>query len=157
LTVRVVDPDGGHGIYTIDEALALAKSYDLDLVEIAANVDPPVCKITDFGKYRYELQKKEKEARKKQHNVTLKEIRFRPHTDKHDFDFKTRHAQEFLEQGHKVKAWVQFRGRDIVYKDAGRELLSRFSEALSEVAKTDQAPKMEGRRMTIILAPEGGK
>jgi len=131
----------------------LAQRFGLDLVEIAPNLDPPVCKIVDFGKFRYEQQKKVKEARKKQHNVTLKEIRFRPHTDKHDFDFKTRHAREFLEQGHKVKAWVQFRGRDIVYKDAGRELLSRFSEELGDIAKTDQAPKMEGRRMTTILAP----
>ena len=149
----MVDPNGGHGIYTIDEALDLARKFELDLVEIAPNLDPPVCKIVDFGKYRYELQKKEKEARKKQHNVTLKEIRFRPHTDTHDFDFKTRHAREFLEQGHKVKAWVQFRGRDIVYKDAGRDLLNRFSEALGEVSKVDQAPKMEGRRMTTILTP----
>ena len=151
--MRVVDPDGGHGIYTIDEALELAQRYGLDLVEIAPSLDPPVCKIVDFGKYRYEIQKKEKEARKKQHNVTLKEIRFRPHTDKHDFEFKTRHAREFLEQGHKVKAWVQFRGRDIVYKDAGRELLGRFSEELNEVSKVDQSPKMEGRRMTTILTP----
>ncbi len=151
--MRVVDPDGGHGIYTIDEALELAQRFGLDLVEIAPNLDPPVCKIVDFGKFRYEQQKKVKEARKKQHNVTLKEIRFRPHTDKHDFDFKTRHAREFLEQGHKVKAWVQFRGRDIVYKDAGRDLLSRFSEELDDISKLDQAPKMEGRRMTTILAP----
>jgi len=151
--VRVVDPDGGHGIYTLDEALELAQGFGLDLVEIAPNLDPPVCKIVDFGKFRYEQQKKQKEARKKQHNVTLKEIRFRPHTDKHDFDFKTRHARAFLEQGHKVKAWVQFRGRDIVYKDAGRDLLSRFSEELGDISKLDQAPKMEGRRMTTILAP----
>lgn len=152
--MRVVDPDGDHGIFTIDEALEKAQSYGLDLVEIAPNLDPPVCKIIDFGKYRYEQQKKEKEARKKQHNVTLKEIRFRPHTDTHDFDFKTRHAKEFLEQGHKVKAWVQFRGRDIVYKDAGRELLDRFTEKLEDVSKVDQAPKMEGRRMTTILTPD---
>lgn len=131
----------------------MAQRFGLDLVEIAPNLDPPVCKIVDFGKFRYEQQKKVKEARKKQHNVTLKEIRFRPHTDKHDFDFKTRHAREFLEQGHKVKAWVQFRGRDIVYKDAGRDLLSRFSEELDDISKLDQAPKMEGRRMTTILAP----
>ncbi len=151
--MRVVDPDGGHGIYTIDEALELAQKFQLDLVEIAPNLDPPVCKIVDFGKFRYEQQKKVKEARKKQHNVTLKEIRFRPHTDKHDFDFKTRHAKEFLEQGHKVKAWVQFRGRDIVYKEVGRELLTRFTEELDDISKIDQSPKMEGRRMTTILAP----
>lgn len=151
--MRVVDPDGKHGIYTIDEALALAKQFGMDLVEIAPEVDPPVCKIVDFGKYRYEVQKKQKEAKKKQHSVTLKEIRFRPHTDTHDFDFKTRHAREFLEQGNKVKAWVQFRGRDIVYKDSGRELLTRFTEALDDVSKIDQPPKMEGRRMTTVLSP----
>ena len=151
--MRVVDPEGGHGIYTIDEALELAQKYELDLVEIAPNLDPPVCKIVDFGKYRYEQQKKVKEARKKQHSVTLKEIRFRPHTDTHDFEFKTRHAKEFLEQGHKVKAWVQFKGRDIVYKDAGRTLLTRFTKELGDISKIDQAPKMEGRRMITILAP----
>ena len=151
--MRVVDPDGNHGIYTLDEALDLAKKFGMDLVEIAPNVDPPVCKIVDFGKYRYEVQKKQKEAKKKQHSVTLKEIRFRPHTDTHDFDFKTRHAREFLEQGHKVKAWEQFRGRDIVYKDTGRELLDRFTQTLEDVSKVDQPPKMEGRRMTTVLSP----
>jgi translation initiation factor IF-3 len=151
--VRVVDPDGNHGIYTLDEALDLAKKFDMDLVEIAPNVDPPVCKIVDFGKYRYEVQKKQKEAKKKQHSVTLKEIRFRPHTDTHDFEFKTRHAREFLEQGHKVKAWVQFRGRDIVYKENGKELLDRFTQTLEDVSKVDQPPKMEGRRMTTVLSP----
>ncbi|MEM1269817.1 MAG: translation initiation factor IF-3 [Bacteroidota bacterium] len=152
--VRVVDPEGAHGIYDIDDALALARKRGLDLVEIAPNADPPVCKIIDFGKYRYEKQKKEKEARKKQHTVTLKEIRFRPHTDTHDFEFKAKHAKEFLEQGHKVKAWVQFRGRDIVYKDHGRDLLDRFADYLSEVGKIDQPPKMEGRRMTVMLSPD---
>ena len=133
--------------------MELARQRNLDLVEIAPNANPPVCKIIDYGKYRYEQQKKEKEARKKQHTVTLKEIRFRPHTDKHDFDFKTKHAREFLSQGHKVKAWVQFRGRDIIYKDQGSKLLQRFFDALEDVAKIDQAPKMEGRRMTILLSP----
>jgi translation initiation factor IF-3 len=149
-----VDPEGQHGIYSIDEALSLARQRNLDLVEIAPNASPPVCKIIDYGKYRYEQQKKEKEARKKQHTVTLKEIRFRPHTDTHDFDFKTKHAREFLTQGHKVKAWVQFRGRDIIYKDQGSVLLQRFYEALEDVARIDQTPKMEGRRMTILLSPQ---
>jgi translation initiation factor IF-3 len=151
--VRVVDPEGEHGIYTREEALELARKRELDLVEVAPTTDPPVCRIIDYGKYRYEQQKKEKEARKKQHSVTLKEIRFRPHTDTHDFEFKTRHAREFLEDGHKVKAWVQFRGRDIIYKQSGTELLARFTAALEEVAKIDQPPKMEGRRMTTVLSP----
>lgn len=154
--MRVVDPEGAHGIYTIEDALSLARTRGLDLVEIAPSAEPPVCKIVDFGKYRYEQQKKEKEARKKQHTVVLKEIRFRPHTDKHDFDFKTKHAREFLAQGHKVKARVEFRGRMIVYKEQGEELLKRFIEALNDVAKVDQEPRMEGRRMTVLLTP-GGK
>ncbi len=152
-TVRVVDPEGNHGIYSLEDALALADTRGLDLVEISPNADPPVCKIIDYGKYRYELQKKEKEARKKSHTIALKEIRFRPHTDTHDFDFKTKHAREFLEHGDKVRAYVQFRGRDIVYKDHGMNLLGRFIQELSDVAKIDQEPKMEGRRMTTILAP----
>ena len=114
---------------------------------------PPVCKIIDYGKYRYELQKKEKEARKKAATVQLKEIRFRPHTDTHDFDFKSKHARTFLEEGNKVKAWVQFRGRDIIYQDQGMDLLTRFIDGLKDVAKIDQAPRMEGRRMTTILTP----
>lgn len=151
--MRVVDPQGEHGIYAIQDALALAERRELDLVEIVPTADPPVCKIIDYGKFRYEQQKKEKEARKRQHTVTLKEIRFRPHTDTHDFEFKAKHAYEFLDQGNKVKAWVQFRGRDIIYKDHGRDLLQRFADALSEVSKIDQAPKMEGRRMTLLLSP----
>jgi translation initiation factor IF-3 len=151
--VRVVDPQGKHGIYDRDEALRMAREQDLDLVEIAPGASPPVCKIMDYGKYRYEQQKKEKEQRKKSHTVEMKEIRFGPHTDKHDFDFKTKHARTFLEQGHKVRAYVQFRGRNIIYKDHGMDILRRFIEELSDLAKIDQAPRMEGRRMTTILAP----
>ena len=123
------------------------------MVEISPNADPPVCKIIDYGKYRYEQQKKEKEARKKSHSIQMKEVRFRPHTDTHDFDFKTKHARGFLEHGDKVRAYVQFRGRDIIYKDHGMDVLRRFIEELQDVAKIDQAPRMEGRRMTTILAP----
>ncbi len=151
--VRVVDPEGNHGLYDIEDALALARQRELDLVEIAPDAKPPVCKIIDYGKYKYELQKKEKEARKKSQTVELKEIRFRPHTDTHDFDFKTKHAKGFLQDGNKVKAWVQFRGRDIIYQDQGTSLLQRFIDELQDVARVDQAPRMEGRRMTTILAP----
>jgi translation initiation factor IF-3 len=136
----------------------MARERGLDLVEIAAGADPPVCKIIDFGKYRYEQQKKEKEQRKKQAKQSeLKEVRFRPNTDDHDFDFKSKHAREFLEQGHKVKAWVQFRGRDIVYKDRGAAMLEKFIEELADISKVDQAPQMEGRRMTLMLTPEKKK
>ncbi len=135
----------------------MARSQSLDLVEIAAQADPPVCKIIDFGKFRYEQQKREKEARRKSATQEMKEVRFRPHTDTHDFDFKLKHARSFLENGDKVKAWVQFRGRDIVYKEQGLDLLVRFVEELNDIAKVDQAPKMEGRRMTTILAPSGAK
>ncbi len=151
--VRVVTPEGEHEILDIEDALRRARDFELDLVEIAPTAKPPVCKIIDYGKYRYELQKKEKEARKKAATVQLKEIRFRPHTDTHDFEFKTKHARGFLEEGNKVKAWVQFRGRDIIYQDQGMDLLRRFIEELQDVAKIDQAPRMEGRRMTTILAP----
>ncbi len=151
--MRVVDPQGNHGIYALEDALQMAREQNLDLVEIAANASPPVCKIIDYGKFRYEQQKKEKEARKKSQTVEMKEIRFRPHTDTHDFEFKTKHARNFLESGHKVRAYVQFRGRDIIYKDHGMDLLRRFIEELEEAAKIDQAPRMEGRRMTTILAP----
>ena len=155
--VRVVDPKGNHGIYPIEEALRMADDQDLDLVEISPHGEPPVVKIMDYGKFKYEQQKKEKEARKKQHTVELKEIRFRPHTDTHDFNFKTKHAKGFLEAGHKVKAYVQFRGRDIIYKDHGMEVLARFITELEDLAKIDQAPKMEGRRMTTILSPHKKK
>lgn len=155
--MRVVDPQGQHGIYPVERALEMARQQGLDLVEIAPDAAPPVVKIIDYGKFRYEQQKKEKEARKKTATVELKEIRFRPHTDTHDFEFKTKHARSFLADGNKVKAWVQFRGRDIIYQDQGMDLLTRFIGELQDVAKIDQAPRMEGRRMTTILAPAASK
>ena len=111
----------------------MAEQFDLDLVEVAPNADPPVCRIMDYGKFQFEKKKKEKEARKKQHTVTLKELRFRPHTDDHDYDFKLKHAKKFLEDGAKVKATVQFRGRDIIYSKNGEDLLARFAEDLNEL------------------------
>ncbi|GAB5536657.1 MAG: translation initiation factor IF-3 [Rubricoccaceae bacterium] len=143
------------GVLSTEDALALANSRGLDLVEISPNADPPVCKIMDYGKFRYEQQKKAKEQRKKQaHQGELKEVRFRPNTDDHDYGFKMRHAREFIGQGNKVKAWVQFRGRDIIYKDRGLAVLERFIEDLSDIAKVDQPPLMEGRRMVTMLTPE---
>ncbi len=135
----------------------MAREQELDLVEISPAAEPPVCKIIDFGKYKYELQKREKEARKNSHQVEMKEIRFRPHTDTHDFDFKVKHAKAFLTEGHKVRAYVQFRGRDIVYKDHGMDVLARFMAELGELAKMDQEPRMEGRRMALILSPSKKK
>ncbi|MDX1532418.1 MAG: translation initiation factor IF-3 [Rhodothermales bacterium] len=155
--IRVVDPDGEHGVYERERALELAQQRGLDLVEVSPDSNPPVARIMDYGKYRYEQQKKEKEQRKKAAKVELKEIRFRPSTDDHDFGFKTKHAREFLESGNQVKAWVQFRGRDIIYKDRGADLLARFIEELSDVSKVEQLPQMEGRRMTVMLTPDRKK
>ena len=142
---------------SVEDALDRAREHDLDLVEIAPDANPPVCKIIDYGKYRYKQQKKEKRQRKKSKQMEMKELRFRPRTDDHDFNFKANHARRFLENGNKVKAYVQFRGRDIMYKDQGMDLLRRLIEELQDLAKIDQAPKMEGRRMITILAPHKNK
>jgi translation initiation factor IF-3 len=155
--VRVVEPDGEHAVVSVEDALDRAREHDLDLVEIAPDANPPVCKIIDYGKYRYKQQKKEKRQRKKSKQMEMKELRFRPRTDDHDFNFKANHARRFLENGNKVKAYVQFRGRDIMYKDQGMDLLRRLIEELQDLAKIDQAPKMEGRRMITILAPHKNK
>ncbi len=151
--MRVVEPEGEHEVLALDDALERAREFELDLVEIAPDARPPVCKIIDYGKYRYEQQKKEKMQRKRSKAMQMKEIRFRPRTDTHDFNFKTNHARGFLEDGNKVKAYVQFRGRDIIYKDQGMDILRRFIGELQDLAKIDQPPKMEGRRMVTVLAP----
>lgn len=139
----------------IQQALQLAEGMSKDLVEVAPNANPPVCRIMDFGKFMYEKKRKEKEAKKKQHVIVIKEMRFRPHTDDHDYDFKVRHARKFLQEGNKVKAVVQFRGRDIIYSDQGEVLLKRFIEDLSDVSKVEQAPTLEGKRMNLMLTPDG--
>lgn len=135
----------------------MADSYELDLVEVAGNADPPVAKIQDFGKFMYEKKKKEKEAKKKQHNVQVKELRFRPHTDDHDYNFKSKHARGFLEDGDKVKASVQFRGRDMLYTEKGTEMLNRLAEDLSDISTIESKPTMEGRRMIMVLSPAKNK
>lgn len=137
----------------IDRAIEIAESYDLDLVEVAPDAKPPVCKVIDFGKFMYEKKKKEKEAKKKQHTVQVKELRFRPNTDDHDLEFKTRHAREFLESGDKVKATVQFRGRDMLYTERGKELLLDLAEELDDISEIESKPNMEGRRMIMMLTP----
>jgi translation initiation factor IF-3 len=136
------------------EAHALAVQRGKDLIEVVPNANPPVCKIMDFGKFKYEIQKKEKLQKKHQHVSQLKEIRFHPNTDTHDFEFKVKHALRFLEEGDKVKATVIFKGREVAYKELGVELLNRFAERLTAVAKVDQPLKMEGRFMVMIFTPD---
>lgn len=155
--VRVIDPQGEQlGIMTPEEALEKAQSLDLDLVEVAPQARPPVCRIMDYGKFRYEEAKKKKEARKKQVVIQLKEIKMRPKTDEHDFEFKTRHVDRFLRQGHKVKVTVMFRGREMVHTDRGKKLLDRVAEVLKEVGQAEQSARLEGRNMSMILAPRPG-
>ncbi len=152
--MRVIQPDEDHKIVSLDEALEIAASYDLDLVEVAPKARPPVCKVLDFGKYMYKKKKQEKEAKKKQHTVQVKELRFRPGTEAHDLEFKTRHARGFLEDGDKVKATVQFRGRDMLYTERGEELLYELAEELDDIGEIESKPNMEGRRMIMMLSPK---
>ena len=150
--VRIIDADGNQvGIKTTREALKLANESGFDLVEVAPNASPPVCKLMDFGKYRYELSKKEKDQRKKQHVIHVKEIRLRPKTDEHDLEHKIKHAKEFLEDGNKVKTTVVFRGRELIYKEFGYRVLTKFQEQLAEVAKIEKGPFEEGRNLVIIF------
>ncbi|MDZ7624191.1 MAG: translation initiation factor IF-3 [Ignavibacteriaceae bacterium] len=156
--VRVIDADGKQlGVFLTKDARRLAGERGKDLVEIAPQAKPPVCKIIDFGKFRYELQKKEKIQKKNQQISVLKEIRFHPNTDVHDFDFKTRHAINFLEEGNKVKATVVFKGREMAYAELGENLLKRFLERVQDVAKIEVEPKMEGRNMSLIVVPASKK
>lgn len=139
------------------EALRIAESKGLDLVEIVPTAKPPVCKIIDYGKYRYEVQKKEKNQKKKQAVVEVKEIRFHPNTDEHDFEFKARHCRQFLLDGYKVKATVIYKGREMIYPEKGEELLNRLIEKLSDIVKVESPPKFEGRSMTAILMLDKSK
>jgi len=136
------------------EALKIADSLDLDLVEISPKADPPVCKVTDYAKFLYHQKKKQKEIKAKTVKVVVKEIRFGPQTDEHDFNFKLRHAEKFLNEGAKVKAFVFFKGRSILFKEQGEILLLRFATALEEVGKVEQLPKLEGKRMTMFISPK---
>jgi len=142
---------------TPSAAIAMARDREADLVEIVPNATPPVCKIINFGKFKYELAKKDKLQKKHQHVSLLKELRFHPNTDVHDFEFKTRHARNFLMDGHKVKATVVFKGREITYKEKGELLLARLVERISDICKVDQPAHMEGRSMIMILVPDRSK
>ena len=152
--VRLIDEEGNQaGVVTIKDAIYKAEQAGLDLVEIAQKVDPPVCKILDFGKYRYEIQKQKKINKKKQHVVQVKEIRIRPNTGDHDLLTKLNKAHKFIASGAKLKVTVMFRGREMSRKEAGIALLKRVTDILEDVAKIDKAASMEGRRMSIILSP----
>jgi translation initiation factor IF-3 len=152
--VRVVGPDGKQiGIKPLQEALRLAEEMDLDLVEVAPLADPPVCKIMDYGKYRYEQTVKMKEARKKQAVVSFKEMKMRPKIDRHDYEIKKRHIERFLKAGHKVKVTVMFRGREMTHTEKGLGLLQQLAEEVSELGTVESEPKLEGRNMQMILAP----
>jgi translation initiation factor IF-3 len=151
--VRLIGGDGEQiGIVDIDKALDTAEKSGLDLVEVAPNAKPPVCKIMDFGKYAYEMSKKDKINKKKQHTVVVKEIRMRPKTDVHDLEYKVKHARSFLEQKNKVKFTVQFRGRELAYKEFGEQLLDRVEEMLEDIAKIEVERKFEGRNMTMVMS-----
>jgi translation initiation factor IF-3 len=152
--VRVVGEDIEQGVYPVQKAIELAFSKGLDLVEIAPNAEPPVCKVVDYKKFLYELKKKQKEIKSKAAKVVVKEIRFGPQTDDHDFNFKKNHAIKFLQDGNKVKAYVMFRGRSIVFKEQGEILLLRFAQELENYGKAEQLPVLEGKRMIMIIAPK---
>ena len=153
--VRVVNEDGQQlGIMATDAARDIAARIGLDLVEIAPNAQPPVCKIMDYGRYKYELKKKASSAKKAQHQTQIKEVKLRPQIDEHDLDFKLRNATRFLRDGDKVKCTVMFRGREIVHSQVGRDLLKTVTERLSDIAKPESAPQMEGRTLSMTLAPD---
>lgn len=145
------------GIYSLEEALEIANEQELDLVEISPKADPPVCKVIDYRKFLYEKKKKEKKIKQKTQKMVVKELRMGPNTDEHDFNFKRNYAKKFLKDGNKVKAEVFFKGRTIIYKDKGKYQLLKFADELEEFGKVESMPKMEGKRMIMILAPKKNK
>ena len=152
--VRVVGENIEQGVYPFSQALRMAEELGLDLVEISPTAVPPVCRITDYKKFLYDLKKKQKEIKAKAATVEMKEIRFGPNTDEHDLMFKTKHARKFLGEGHKVKAFVFFRGRSIVFKERGEILLLKFAQALEDVGIVESMPKLEGKRMIMFMIPK---
>ncbi|PRY90815.1 translation initiation factor IF-3 [Mongoliibacter ruber] len=157
--VRVVGDfvEGGNAVLQTAQAIKIAQENDLDLVEISPNASPPVCKVIDYAKFKYEQKKKQKEIKANASKTVLKEIRFGPNTDDHDFNFKLKHAIGFLKEGAKVKAYVHFVGRSIVFKERGEMLLLRFAQELEEYAQVEQLPKLEGKRMFLFLSPKTNK
>ncbi|MEJ4090138.1 translation initiation factor IF-3 [Galbibacter orientalis] len=155
--VRLVGDNIEMGVYPTKDALVKAEELGLDLVEISPNAKPPVCKIMDYKKFLYEQKKREKVMKAKASKVVVKEIRFGPNTDDHDYDFKKKHAEKFLKEGAKLKAYVFFKGRSIVYKDKGEILLLKLASELEDIGKVEQMPKLEGKRMTMFIAPKKTK
>jgi translation initiation factor IF-3 len=155
--VRVVGENVKVDVYTIQAAIKIAQDQGLDLVEISPNADPPVCKVVDYSKFKYEQKKKQKEIKANAQKTVVKEVRFGPNTEEHDFNFKVKHAFNFLKEGSKVKAYVHFVGRAIVYKERGEILLLKFAQALEDVGKVEDMPHLEGKRMFMMLAPKGKK
>ena len=153
--VRVVSAEGEQlGIMTIQEALEAARSREFDLVEVAPEANPPVCRIMDFGKYKYTQARRQKEARKKQTTISVKEVKMGPKTEKHDFEFKVKHVRRFLEEGHKAKATVRFKGREMAHTELGWKMLNKMVEAVADIAVTENNPRMEGRMLHIMLSPK---
>lgn len=153
--VRLIDAEGENvGVVSAREALTMAEDAGLDLVEISPNADPPVCKILDYGKFKYEAQKKKNEAKKRQKVIEVKEIKLRPNIDEHDYAVKMRNCLRFLEDGDKVKVTLRFRGREMAHQDLGMKVLNRVRDDMAELAKVEQLPKMEGRQMIMVMAPK---
>jgi len=153
--VRLIAADGEQlGIRPLPEALHLAREHDLDLVEVAANADPPVCRIMDYGKYKYEAAQKAKESRKKSTQVSIKEMKYRPKIGRGDFDTKTRKVEHFLDEGHKVKVTIMFRGREVHHPELGMRILDQVAENVNHLAKVEATPRLDGRNMTMVLAPD---
>jgi translation initiation factor IF-3 len=155
--VRLIGDNIEPKVYNIEEAMRMADEMGLDLVEISPNAEPPVCKLVDYQKFLYQLKKRDKELKAKTVKMVVKEIRFGPQTDAHDYNFKLKHAEEFIKDGYKVKAYVFFRGRSILFKEQGEVLLLRFANDLEEIAKVDSLPTLEGKRMIIMLSPKPKK
>ncbi|MCS7473733.1 MULTISPECIES: translation initiation factor IF-3 [Myroides] len=155
--VRLVGDNVETGVYKLADAMRLAEELELDLVEISPNAEPPVCKITDYNKFLYEQKKREKMLKAKSTQITVKEIRFGPQTDEHDYEFKKKNAMKFLKEGSKLKAFVFFKGRSIIYKDQGQILLLRLAQDLEEFGKVETMPVLEGKRMTMFIAPKKKK
>jgi translation initiation factor IF-3 len=156
--VRVIGEEGEQlGVMNTREAVNLAREKGLDLVEVAANADPPVCRIIDYGKFQYEAKKKANEAKKKQVTITVKEVKFRPSTDEHDYDYRMKHAREWLQDGDKVKATIWFRGREMTHRELGARILEKLEQDLSDVGEVEARPRMEGNQMFIIVAPKRAK
>jgi translation initiation factor IF-3 len=152
--VRVIGQEGGQlGVLAIQEALRLAEEQGLDLVEVAPDAKPPVCRIMDYGKYRYQQSKRLQQAKKKQKVISVKEIKLRPKTEEHDYQFKTQHVRRFLQDGHKTKVTVVFRGREIAHADLGKRMLERVATDMEDIGTVEQMPQQEGRNMTMVLSP----